>query len=77
MRVSENHMLVIFGASGDLTRRKLIPALFALHTQKLLPEAFAIVGAGRSGMSDEDFRQKTFECFKGKSRQGFNKGIHS
>jgi len=64
MRVSENHLLVIFGASGDLTRRKLIPALFALHTQNLLPEAFAIVGAGRSGMSDEEFRQKTFEALK-------------
>jgi len=67
MRVSENHLLVIFGASGDLTRRKLIPALFALHTQKLLPEAFAIVGAGRAGMSDEEFRQKTLEGLKEKA----------
>ncbi|OFY58551.1 MAG: glucose-6-phosphate dehydrogenase, partial [Bacteroidetes bacterium RBG_13_46_8] len=64
MRVSENQMLVIFGASGDLTRRKLIPALFALHKQKLLPEAFAIVGAGRADFSDEDFRKKTFEALK-------------
>jgi len=64
MRVSENHLLVIFGASGDLTRRKLIPALFALHTQELLPEAFAIVGAGRADYADEDFRQKTLEALQ-------------
>src|SRR4030042_4629420 len=64
MRVSENQMLVIFGASGDLTRRKLIPALFALHRQKLLPEAFAIVGAGRADLNDETFRQNTYEALK-------------
>jgi glucose-6-phosphate 1-dehydrogenase len=62
MRVTENQLLVIFGASGDLTRRKLIPALFSLYVKKLLPEVFAIIGAGRANFSDEDFRQKTFEA---------------
>lgn len=50
-------VLVIFGASGDLTRRKLIPALFGLEKGNLLPEGFTIVGFGRSDMSDEAFRR--------------------
>ena len=40
--------LVIFGATGDLCRRKLIPALFSLHEKNLLPEDFRIIGASRS-----------------------------
>ncbi len=47
--------MVIFGASGDLARRKLIPALFHLHLEGLLPESFGIVGYARSEMSDEEF----------------------
>ena len=41
-------VLVIFGASGDLTQRKLMPALYSLAYRRLLPERFAIVGAARS-----------------------------
>jgi glucose-6-phosphate 1-dehydrogenase len=48
--------VVIFGASGDLTKRKLMPALYALAAQGLLPGGFAVVGAGRTPMSDEQFR---------------------
>lgn len=51
-------ILVIFGASGDLTERKLIPALYDLKSQGLLPEQFAVLGASRSKMSDDDFRNK-------------------
>ena len=40
--------LVIFGATGDLCRRKLIPALFSLHEKNLLPEDFRIIGASRT-----------------------------
>ena len=50
--------IVIFGASGDLTARKLIPALFHLFHRKLLPHNFFIVGCGRSSISSEDFRDK-------------------
>ena len=50
--------MVIFGATGDLTKRKLIPALYNLITNGLLPEEFAVVGVGRSPMSDEEFRQR-------------------
>ncbi len=48
--------MVIFGASGDLARRKLIPALFDLEADGLLPSRFRVIGFGRSEMSDEDFR---------------------
>lgn len=50
-------MLVIFGASGDLTRRKLIPALFSMFRQGILPRPFAIVGCSRSVMDSEAFRE--------------------
>jgi glucose-6-phosphate 1-dehydrogenase len=56
-----NLILVIFGASGDLTSRKLIPALFSLKIQKLLPEKFAVIGCGRTEYSDIDFRKKMSE----------------
>lgn len=61
MKKPENHILVIFGASGDLTKRKLIPALFDLYQQNLLPENFAVLGASRTKLSDEDFRRKADE----------------
>ena len=49
-------MLVIFGASGDLTRRKLIPALYHLFICGGMPDNFCVVGAARSGFSEDDFR---------------------
>jgi glucose-6-phosphate 1-dehydrogenase len=49
-------VLVIFGASGDLTKRKLIPALFGLYREKLLPEEFAVLGVSRTPFSDDAFR---------------------
>jgi glucose-6-phosphate 1-dehydrogenase len=49
--------LVIFGASGDLTKRKIFPAIYALALRRLLPESFAILGAARSDWTDEEFRQ--------------------
>jgi glucose-6-phosphate 1-dehydrogenase len=51
-------VVVIFGASGDLTKRKLLPALFNLARGNHLPPGFAIVGVGRTPMSDESFRQR-------------------
>jgi glucose-6-phosphate 1-dehydrogenase len=50
--------LVIFGASGDLTHRKLLPALFDLWVSGLLSKSFAVVGFARSPLSDEDFREQ-------------------
>ncbi|HSQ42375.1 MAG TPA: glucose-6-phosphate dehydrogenase, partial [Fibrobacteraceae bacterium] len=51
-------VLVIFGASGDLARRKLIPALHSLHIQKRLPVPFAILGIGRTPLQDDSFREE-------------------
>jgi glucose-6-phosphate 1-dehydrogenase len=50
--------VVIFGASGDLARRKLLPALYDLAYEGLLPERFAIVGSGGSRLDDADFRER-------------------
>jgi glucose-6-phosphate 1-dehydrogenase len=63
-RVADPCVMVIFGFTGDLTRRKLIPALYNLASQKLLSRDFAVIGVGRSPMSDEAARQKVTEDFK-------------
>jgi glucose-6-phosphate 1-dehydrogenase len=63
-------VLVIFGASGDLTKRKLIPALYNLALEKRLPERFAVVGYARSEMTDEAFRDKMRDAVKEFSRTG-------
>lgn len=52
------HILVIFGATGDLTSRKLMPALQQLAEKEQLPEQFAIIGIGRKEMSDDQFRMQ-------------------
>jgi glucose-6-phosphate 1-dehydrogenase len=51
-------VMVIFGAAGDLTKRKLLPALYNLAKEKLLPPEFAIVGFARREMNDAQFREK-------------------
>lgn len=61
MKQTEPHILVIFGASGDLTKRKLIPALYELHTQQLLPEKLAVLGVSRTELTDGGFREKMKE----------------
>jgi glucose-6-phosphate 1-dehydrogenase len=52
----EPFSLVIFGASGDLTRRKLVPALWSLYAARTLPEPFTIIGTARTELTDEAFR---------------------
>ena len=81
MPSSSNHIslpdpftLVIFGASGDLTHRKLMPAVFQLWCQNLLPESFAVFGYARSGHKDESFRQTLFDSI-GQSLQCDGKKI--
>src|ERR1051325_8932080 len=63
-------VLVIFGASSDLTKRKLIPALYNLALENRLPERFAVVGYARSEMSDDGFREKMRDAVKEFSRTG-------
>lgn len=57
-------VMVIFGASGDLAKRKLIPALYNLANERLLSKEFAIVGFARRGMSHEEFREKISQDIK-------------
>jgi glucose-6-phosphate 1-dehydrogenase len=57
-RVPDPCVVVIFGASGDLTHRKLMPSLFSLVCEGLLPEQFSVVGVARTKMDDESFREK-------------------
>ena len=61
MHKPQNLILVIFGASGDLTKRKLIPSLFQLFLDNLLPENFGILGVSRTKYSDESFRTMIIE----------------
>ncbi|HLW09656.1 MAG TPA: glucose-6-phosphate dehydrogenase [Fermentimonas sp.] len=61
MKKKTNQALVIFGASGDLTYRKLIPAVFDLFMNDSLPEGYAVLGVSRTEFSDEKFRKKMKE----------------
>jgi glucose-6-phosphate 1-dehydrogenase len=63
MEKIENQILVIFGASGDLTKRKLIPSLFQLYERGMLPKKFAVLGVARSAYSDEQYRELLKEAF--------------
>jgi glucose-6-phosphate 1-dehydrogenase len=54
--------IVIFGASGDLTKRKLLPAFYHLFLQGLLPEGFVIVGYARTEMDDDGFREHAHDA---------------
>ncbi|MFT5126278.1 MAG: glucose-6-phosphate 1-dehydrogenase, partial [Verrucomicrobiales bacterium] len=55
VKVGQPLTLVIFGGTGDLTRRKLLPGLFALFDRGMMPENFAIVGVGRRDFDDESY----------------------
>ena len=62
MENPKNLIFVIFGASGDLASRMLIPAIFSMRVQNLLPVKYAILGVGRTKMSSEEFRKKMSEA---------------
>src|SRR5687768_3369949 len=82
-RVIATAAMVIFGVSGDLTSRKLMPALYDLAVGLPLPEGFSIVGVSRRDWSDEEFREKMREAVAASARtpvtedawQGFAKGL--
>ena len=57
-RVAPPAILVVFGASGDLTSRKLMPAVEQLALRRLLPGGFSVVGVARTELDDEDFRER-------------------
>lgn len=57
-RVADPSTMVIFGATGDLAKRKLLPALYNLNADRLLPDRFAVVGVGREAMTTQAYREK-------------------
>src|SRR6266481_1319841 len=63
-RAADPCVMVIFGVTGDLTRRKLLPALYNLASQQLLSREFAVVGIGRTQMTTEEARKKLSDDFK-------------
>jgi glucose-6-phosphate 1-dehydrogenase len=69
--------IVIFGASGDLAKRKLIPAIYDLAKDKLLPEKFALIGYARSPMTDEQYRAECRDAVKqfARSKQHFDETV--
>src|SRR4051812_12371837 len=60
--------LILYGASGDLAKRKIIPALYELAREKLLSPNFALIGYARSEMSDDDFRKEARDAVEKFSR---------
>ncbi|MGI8494300.1 MAG: glucose-6-phosphate dehydrogenase [Pyrinomonadaceae bacterium] len=64
-RTADPCVMVIFGATGDLTKRKLFPALYNLAKEGFLPDNFAIVGVGRQELETNDFRTKIIDDLKG------------
>jgi glucose-6-phosphate 1-dehydrogenase len=71
MEKPKNQLMVIFGASGDLTYRKLIPALYALYNQQMLPVKFHVLGVSRTAIANEAFREKMIDGIR-----KFTENIH-
>ena len=67
--------LVIFGASGDLTHKKLMPALYALMLRRLLPPRFAIVGVARTEGDDDAFREDMKDAVQKHARDEFREDV--
>ncbi|MGL4519709.1 MAG: glucose-6-phosphate dehydrogenase [Phocaeicola sp.] len=60
----ESQILIIFGGSGDLTKRKLLPSLFQLYCEKRVPTRFAILGVGRTSYTDESYKEMVLSELK-------------
>jgi glucose-6-phosphate 1-dehydrogenase len=84
-RTPQDHVIVLFGATGDLARRKLLPGLFHLAHAGLMPERFRIIGTSRRDLADEDFRALARaavdefgrEPATGESWEGFEASLHA
>ncbi len=64
--------LVIFGGSGDLTKRKIIPSLYRLHQSRLLPKVFFVLGTSRTVMNSEEFRNSMLAAVRDGVREDFD-----
>ncbi|TWS18279.1 glucose-6-phosphate dehydrogenase [Tsukamurella asaccharolytica] len=74
-RIAGPSSLVIFGVTGDLSRRKLMPAVYDLANRGLLPPGFSLVGFGRRPWTDEDFAATVREAAKAHSRTEFREDV--
>jgi glucose-6-phosphate 1-dehydrogenase len=74
-RTPEPCALTIFGASGDLTQRKLFPALYALAFRGLLPDEFGVVGVARTEMSEDEFRERMRAAVEEHGRDEFRQDV--
>lgn len=67
--------MVIFGGTGDLAHRKLLPAIYNLQSEELLPENFAVVAIGRRDKTKEDYRKEIYDSIKQFSRFGMDNEV--
>jgi glucose-6-phosphate 1-dehydrogenase len=74
-RVAEPCVLVMFGVTGDLARKKLMPAIYDLANRGLLPPGFSFVGFARRDWEDEDFAQVTYQAVKEYARTPFRDAV--
>jgi glucose-6-phosphate 1-dehydrogenase len=74
-RVAEPSVLVMFGVTGDLARKKLLPAVYDLANRGLLPPGFSLVGFARRAWVDQDFRQLTYEAVREHARTTFRDAV--
>ena len=74
-RIPEPCALVIFGVTGDLSRKKLLPAIYDLANRGLLPPGFSLVGFARRDWADEDFSQIVHDSVKRHARTPFRQSV--
>ena len=74
-RIAGPSGMVIFGVTGDLARKKLLPAIYDLANRGLLPPGFALVGFGRRNWSKQDFEDYVCEAVEASSRTAFNTNV--
>ena len=74
-RIAGPSGMVIFGVTGDLARKKLLPAIYDLANRGLLPPGFALVGFGRRNWSKQDFEDYVREAIEASSRTAFNTNV--
>jgi glucose-6-phosphate 1-dehydrogenase len=71
-RVPEDQIVVLFGATGDLAKRKLLPGMFHLARVGLMPERFRIIGAARHGIGADEFRELARDSVEGSGRKSLD-----
>jgi glucose-6-phosphate 1-dehydrogenase len=74
-RIAGPSSLIIFGVTGDLSRKKLMPAVYDLANRGLLPPGFALIGFARRDWEDQDFEQVVYEAVKQYSRTKFDEDV--